>query len=335
MATTNVQVFNPGAVNQQTDPQYTSDSNRSGGFGADAIWPSPLANKTLNQLSTYIFGLFSAFAAKGFSTSDADASVLAAVCANFLTTADIIPGIVVVAYSPTPAFNAAASNGFQMTLVGNVTDSTISGITPGQLLAFYFVQDATGGRTVSWPSSFTGTVQPDPAPNAASLILFRADLAGVPRAAGPLVSNNGTFSAGLLKATSFTLAAPGTTGQILTNVGGVFVPRGTITTTDSSGSYRICPDGTIECWGTVTLPANNGPLSATVIVFPVAFTAAPVLLVSVAGRPRAGVGDTAMVQTYSLTVNGASVDGQCSPPVGGGGATFDQPVPVSYYAIGH
>jgi hypothetical protein len=102
--------------------------------------------------------------------------------------------IVSVPYSPAPAFNATSTNGFQMTLSGNITSSTISGVSPGQLLAFYFVQDSVGGRTVSWPSSFVGALQPDTAAASVSVMLFKADLSGTVRAVSPMISNNGMFA---------------------------------------------------------------------------------------------------------------------------------------------
>jgi len=179
MATTTLLPFNPTQTNQESDAAYLADSNRTGGFGTDAIWPSPLANKTLNQMSNYLYAFFTSFANKGFTTNDDDISLLIAQCANFLTTADIQPDLVSVAYSPTPVFNAGAANGFQMTLSGNVTSSSFSGlIAPGQIYRFVFVQDGTGGRTVVWPSNVIGGQQPNPVANSETAFLFVADLAG-------------------------------------------------------------------------------------------------------------------------------------------------------------
>ena len=193
--TTNFLVWNPNETNQETDAQYLADSQRTGGAVDNTPLPAPLGNKGFHQWSTFCsaFGKMMANKPGEYSTSDADVDVLAAVLSNLLTESDLGTQIISVAYSPTPAFNAASSNGFQMTLAGNITSSTIAGITPGQLLAFYFVQDSVGGRTVSWPSSFVGTIQPDPSPNSVSVMLFRADISGVPRAVSPMISNNGVF----------------------------------------------------------------------------------------------------------------------------------------------
>jgi hypothetical protein len=225
MAATTLQIWNPGQVNQDTDSQYEADPQRTGGAVDDTAFPSLTANKLFNQMSGFLFSLFTAFAQKGFATDDANISTLTAVCANFLTTADLLPNVQVVAYSPTPAFNAALTNGFQMTLAGNITASTISGVAPGQLVAFYFVQDGTGGRTVAWPSSMTGTVQPDPTPNAISLILFRADLSSVLHAVAPLVSNNGVFSSNTFSTDALTLTTGAQTGAFLVGNGNSFLGK--------------------------------------------------------------------------------------------------------------
>jgi hypothetical protein len=189
--------WNPNETNQETDAQYLADSQRASGAVNDTPLPAPLGNKAFYQWSTFCaaFGQMMANKPGAYVLDDSSESALAAVLANILTESDTEPNIISVAYSPTPAFNAADSNGFQMALSGNITSSTISGVTAGQLLAFYFAQDSAGSRTVNWPAVFTGTVQPDPTPNSVSVILFRADLGGTARAVSPLISNNGVFFA--------------------------------------------------------------------------------------------------------------------------------------------
>lgn len=153
MGTTNVQIFNPNKVNQETDAQYTADSLRSGGIATDDIFVSLLGNKVFNQLSTYLWGLFTAFANKGFSTSDASASSLAAQCANFLTTADLKGLGQNVPYNATLVFNTALYNAFACTLTGNITSLTIQGLTTFQVVTIAFTQSGSGGFTVAWPSN--------------------------------------------------------------------------------------------------------------------------------------------------------------------------------------
>ena len=187
--------WNPNETNQETDAQYLADSQRASGAVNDTPLPAPLGNKAFYQWSTFCaaFGQMMANKPGAYVLDDSSESALAAVLANILTESDTEPNIISVTYSPTPVFNAANSNGFQMTLSGNIASSTISGVTAGQLLAFYFAQDSVGGRTVSWPSSFVGALQPDPTPYAVSVMLFRADLTGNPRAVSPMISNNGMF----------------------------------------------------------------------------------------------------------------------------------------------
>jgi hypothetical protein len=63
-----------------------------------------------------------------------------------------------VTFSATPAFGAglAALQTFTMTLTGNVTSSTITSPTPGQIITFVITQNATGGWTFAWPANSKG-----------------------------------------------------------------------------------------------------------------------------------------------------------------------------------
>lgn len=226
MATTNVQQWNPTAVNQETDTEYTADSQRVGGATDPSLFDATLANKLFYQLTTYMDALFTAFANKGFTTSDSNLSTLTAQCANFLTTTDLLPAVQVVPYAATLTLNAATANGFYIKAMSGALAFTFTGLSSGQVVAMYYQQDGSGGRAVTYPSNMVGAAQPDPAPNAVSLQLFGYDTTtGLLRAFGPLVSNNGAFFPSALTTASFTLTAPGTAGQVLTNVGGVFVPR--------------------------------------------------------------------------------------------------------------
>lgn len=64
----------------------------------------------------------------------------------------IVPRVVV-SYSATPAFNAANGSIFEITLTGNVTSSTLTGMQAGQVLIFVITQDGVGGHTFVWPTS--------------------------------------------------------------------------------------------------------------------------------------------------------------------------------------
>lgn len=150
--TTNIIPWNPTGANQETDAQYAADSQRAGGATDPSIFLSPLANKAFYQWSTYLTALFQAFANKNFTTSDSNLSTLTAQCANFLTTADIVPAQITVSYSPTPVFDGGAASGFRIALSGNVTSSTFINQIPGRIYTFFIVSNNPGVYTFAWPS---------------------------------------------------------------------------------------------------------------------------------------------------------------------------------------
>ena len=256
--------WNPNETNQETDAQYLADSQRASGAVNDTPLPAPLGNKAFYQWSTFCaaFGQMMANKPGAYVLDDSSESALAAVLANILTESDTEPNIISVTYSPTPVFNAANSNGFQMTLSGNITSSTISGVTAGQLIAFYFAQDSVGGRTVSWPSSFVGTLQPDPTPSAVSVMLFRADLTGNFRAVSPMISNNELF-VNALSAQSITLEAGAPVGAALIGNGTVFNSH-VETQSDMLGTYSAGNTYTNNSGFTVTEEVTlTGPFNGT------------------------------------------------------------------------
>ena len=112
-----------------------------------------------------------------------------------LNSAGLIPssllsnqGIVTVAYSATPVFNAASGGSFKLTLTGNVTSSTFANGTSGpSLVTFRIVQDATGGRTFVWPSNIRNAGTINPGANARSAQTFALDTDGSLDAASPML----------------------------------------------------------------------------------------------------------------------------------------------------
>lgn len=72
--------------------------------------------------------------------------------------------------SATPAFNAAQSNIFYLSaaLNANVTGATITNPADGQTISIRFVQDATGGRTVTFSTSIKAAGAIDPGANRVS-----------------------------------------------------------------------------------------------------------------------------------------------------------------------
>ena len=57
-------------------------------------------------------------------------------------------------YGTTTTLNCALSNAFRIVLTGNITTLTVSNPSSGQAINVRFKQDATGNRTIAWPSSF-------------------------------------------------------------------------------------------------------------------------------------------------------------------------------------
>lgn len=62
---------------------------------------------------------------------------------------------VFVNYASSMTFPGPAT-GFSTILTGNVSSSTVTGLTAGQIIAFEIVQDGVGGHTFAWPANFKG-----------------------------------------------------------------------------------------------------------------------------------------------------------------------------------
>lgn len=101
MADTNLSQWNPTAASQETDANYQSDSQRTGGAADGQFWDAATANKFLYQNSTFIRALAVMLVNKGYSpkdgtspyqadtSSNAAVTALASVLGNILTEADL------------------------------------------------------------------------------------------------------------------------------------------------------------------------------------------------------------------------------------------------------
>lgn len=85
------------------------------------------------------------------------------------------PGLLPVAFSATPVFNAAASNSFSITLTGDVSSSTVTNPTAGQRIVLIITQDATGSRAFTFPANFKGATTIDSSANSVSVQDFIYD----------------------------------------------------------------------------------------------------------------------------------------------------------------
>ena len=64
-------------------------------------------------------------------------------------------GAAAVTFSTTPVFALAAGDQ-TLTLTGNVSSSSVTGVLKGQLVRFQICQDAAGSRTFAWPAVVHG-----------------------------------------------------------------------------------------------------------------------------------------------------------------------------------
>jgi len=165
---------------------------------------------------------------------------------------------VIVPYSATPTFTATSQNTlFTMTLIGNVTMLPLAtvGLQSPAYITFQLTQDATGGRTFTWPSNVNGGAPIGLTANQVTTQEFVWNGTSA-TALGPAVTGNGpALSAGTIVVsggvtggdigTNLTLGnlSTGTTLNTLTKL----VPgqtAGMITaTTDTGGIIGVCASG--------------------------------------------------------------------------------------------
>jgi hypothetical protein len=186
---TNFQQWNPEAANQETDSEYTADSARSGGVVDGEVFNAETANKLFFQSTTFPAAFARSMANKGFTVSDADFNQLVTVLSNVLTTADQKAALQSVSFGASLTFDCSKANGFQITLGGNVTSSTVVGASPGQIVTFVLIQDGTGGHTFAWPTSITGTSPIDGTANITNVQQFIARADGTLRPINALAAN--------------------------------------------------------------------------------------------------------------------------------------------------
>lgn len=189
------------AANVDTQAGYAGSTYQTNGLQPGMALSVQL-NKALRQgtvmaavIANFISSVLSANVLdSGYANAAAEVAALLAQLKSAIqayAAASNPPGVVTVAYSATPVFNCALGNFiqpcFQMQLTGNVTSSTLSNLSAGQQVTFIIQQDATGGRTFTWPVAITDGGTPDPAPNAYSQQSFIVDAGGTPRAISPML----------------------------------------------------------------------------------------------------------------------------------------------------
>lgn len=87
---------------------------------------------------------------------------------------DSSPSINTVTFSATPTFDATKGNP-EITLTGNVTSSTLTGLFVGQIITFTVIQDNVGGHTFAWPTQCKGATIVDATAGAKTVQAFIYD----------------------------------------------------------------------------------------------------------------------------------------------------------------
>lgn len=154
--TNNFLQIDQAKLNILDDADYASNAITTSGAAVESTCPSEFFNKFGYQMTTFVGAFAQMMAAKNYNMSDASISALAGILANVRTNADSVPGMISVAFAGSMTFNAAAASGFTTTLTGNVTASTLSSPAIGEFIIFAIAQDATGGRTFTWPVAISG-----------------------------------------------------------------------------------------------------------------------------------------------------------------------------------
>lgn len=175
-----------------------------------------------------------------------------------------------VAFSATPTFTGAGTGSvtFAITLTGNVTSSTLSGITAGAILSFIICQDATGGRTFTWPAAVSAAGTITATANVCSMQSFRYNGTTV-YAIGPMTDNgtNGGLStaegtgADLTAGAGIDLLWGDSTGHRFAmnnnNAGKLYVP-GTPTTAATSGHLAVYAANGFDIQDGGAVPGGGG-----------------------------------------------------------------------------
>lgn len=147
-------------IEGQTGIPYSALTGPAPTFNQDTTGKAAKADKiTTDGTANQVWAMDGAGAAQGWHNSTATGN----------------PGQYTgVSFSATPTFTASSStvNSFGITLTANVTSSTLASSAAGQYIAFKICQDATGGRTFTWPSGFSTAVAIYPAASSCTLEQF-------------------------------------------------------------------------------------------------------------------------------------------------------------------
>jgi hypothetical protein len=138
-----------------------------GTFYTAQVFSAPNGGGSLISTATWVVGPSAPYSGTLYP------NVLVLPVVSFVGTL-IVPNTTVT-FSATPTFDAGSFSAFFMTLTGNVTSSTISGMVKGQLVTFVITQDGTGGRTFAFPATVKGAFPVNPTAGSTSVQTFIFD----------------------------------------------------------------------------------------------------------------------------------------------------------------
>ena len=108
------------------------------------------------------------------------------------------------------------------------------------------------------------------------------------------------------------------------------------TTCGANGCYYTKPDGTVQAWGTVSVPASGTYFNTAGITFPHTFTTPPNVILTTVGLPSSSSDTSTPVaaQLQSLTTTGGSAYLARTVVASSGGGNFDQAMTLNWQAVG-
>lgn len=162
-----------GGANVDSQADFAGSGYQTQGFSNGPALPNQ-ANKVWRQASSMVAAI-AAFMANILNQNILDNGDIPTLTAQFTAAVENAgSALIIVPFSPTPVFNLASGTKFAITLTGNVSSSSVSGAEPGDVVYFCIHQDATGGRTFSWPSGVPGGTI-DSAANSTTMQAFFVD----------------------------------------------------------------------------------------------------------------------------------------------------------------
>lgn len=182
-------------ANVASQADFAGSGWQQDGFTAGVAEPDE-ANKIWRQ-SSMVAACVANFISQVLNINVLDDGDINTLITNFTDAVEAVasgagsPKVVAVAYSANINFDCSKGNSllpsFEVTLTGNTT-LAVSNAVAGQLVVMTFIQDATGGRIVTFPANVDGPGAPDATANAICSQMFRVASNGNLYAIGPMMT---------------------------------------------------------------------------------------------------------------------------------------------------